>query len=82
MADTLSSSYSLKFELEFVDGDTRAVTLDNPKLDLVMSDVQTFETFLENNPVVIGDKTGANFKGIVDNSAKIVTVNRRKLDLS
>lgn len=81
MADTLSSSYTLKFDYEFSDGDTRAVTLENPKLDLTLSDIETFETFLKNNSVVIGDKTGASFRGIGANP-QIVTVNKRQIDLS
>lgn len=81
MADTISSEYSLKMDLQFVDGDTRALTLENPKIGLTMSDVEVFETFLKNNPVLIGDKTGASFKGL-DDSPQLVTVTRRKIDLT
>lgn len=61
MADVSTETSSLKFDFYFVDGDTRAVTLKNPKGEITTSEIQQLQTFMRANNVLIGDKVGGTF---------------------
>ena len=78
MADTIKSSESLKFELLFNDGDTRTVTLKNPKTNLTLEQLQTAMT--ANGTIFAGDKAGGTYTGFRD--ARKVSVTTRYLDLA
>lgn len=80
MADITTNSSVLKIENLFVDGDTRTVTLKNPKSTITTSEIQTLDNYLRNNNLLIGDKWGGNFGRIVE--VKRVTTTRKFLDLS
>lgn len=80
MADTISSSRELKIENGFVDGDTRTITLKNPRTDLTSADITALETLMHQSNPIIGDKWGGTFGKIV--SAKVVNTQRKKLDIS
>lgn len=80
MADTTITSDVLKFENLFVDGDTRTFTLKNPKVNIAESEIQSLDSYLRNNNLLIGDKWGGNFGRIVE-VKKIQTV-RKQLDLT
>lgn len=59
MSDTVKTSNSLQLVAEFIDGDTRTITLDNPRENLTATDIDNL------NPVMIaglvGDKAGSQF---------------------
>lgn len=59
MADTAKTTTTLNLEAEFVDGDTRSITLDNPKSDLTEQQIDAL------SPIMVkclkGDKNGALF---------------------
>ena len=59
MADTVKASETLNLEAEFVDGDTRSITLDNPKANLTAEQIDALA------PIMVkcleGDKNGAQF---------------------
>lgn len=61
MADTIKSASELLIECAFRDGDTRTITLNNPRNDLSDSDIENLEEFISGNLVIIGDREGAEF---------------------
>lgn len=64
MADTIKSSCELLIECVFMDGDTRTITLKNPRSDLEADDIEDLETFMQTNNIIIGDREGFDFKKI------------------
>ncbi len=69
MADVLTTTSSLKIETYFVDGDTRTITLKNPKSNIATEQITNLQTMLQTKQVLIGDRSGAAF-------GKISTVTR------
>ena len=61
MADVVKTSRSLIIENVFVDGDTRSVTLKNPRSDITESQITDLNSFLQETNILIGDKDGATF---------------------
>ena len=61
MADVVKTSRSLIIENVFVDGDTRSVTLKNPRSDITESQITELNSFLQETNILIGDKDGATF---------------------
>jgi len=78
MADTIKTSAELKWDLMFSDGDTRAVTLKNPRSSLALSDVSSVMSAHGN--VFIGDVNGAPYTGFTN--ARKINKTTRDLDLS
>lgn len=79
MADVVKSSYILKINLGFADGDTRIINLDNPKRNLTAAQVHEVSQYIKNNNLLLGDKYGADSAGIL--TADIVENTKRTLDL-
>lgn len=79
MADITKTSDVLKFESLFVDGDTRTITLKNPKASIAASQFTSLDSFLRDNNLLIGDKWGGNF-GRITEVRKVTTVTKA-LDL-
>ena len=61
MADVIKTSRSLIIENVFVDGDTRSVTLKNPRSDITESQITDLNNFLQETNILIGDKDGSTF---------------------
>ena len=80
MADTVTRTESLKIDNLFVDGDTRIITLKNPKQNITTSDITALQTFMQANNVIIGDSYGGTFGRI--NQVTRVTEQRTVVDLS
>lgn len=80
MADITRTSETLKIESLFVDGDTRTVTLKNPKTAITQSEITALDAYIRNNNLMIGDKWGGNFGRVVE--VKRVTTVTKALDLS
>lgn len=80
MADITINSSVLKIESLFVDGDTRTITLKNPNASIAQSEIQSLDSYLRDNNLLIGDKWGGNFGRIVE--VKRVNTTRKALDLS
>lgn len=80
MADVQTNTQTLKVENLFVDGDTRTITLKNPKSNITASEILTLQTFMQANNVIIGDKYGGTFGRI--ESVTRVNEQRTKIDLS
>ena len=80
MADKVTQSNELKLVQRFADGDTRALTLDNPKNDLTAAQINAVGTTLKNCNATIGDKAGAAFVDFT--SAKRSTRKITQLDLT
>ena len=59
MADTITTAKTLSLEAEFVDGDTRSISLDNPKESLTAEDIDALAPTMVK--CLEGDKTGATF---------------------
>lgn len=78
MADISYTTESLKIENLFVDGDTRTITLKNPKSEITTQEILTLQTFMQQNNVIIGDKYRGTFGRI--ESIKRVTETRTALD--
>lgn len=68
MADKTQTVSELKIENLFVDGDTRIMTLKNPKTTITTEQVRNLETLILNgggsNTLLIGDKYGGDFRRI------------------
>lgn len=80
MPDTLSSSNELKIENLFVDGDTRTITLKNPKTTITSAEITALNAIMQSSQILIGDKWGGAFGRIT--SVKKVTKESQKLDLT
>lgn len=68
MADKTTTTNELKIENLFVDGDTRTITLKNPKASITTDEITALETLIKNGTgeasLLIGDKYGSDFKQI------------------
>lgn len=80
MADVQQNTTTLKVESLFVDGDTRTISLKNPKSNITTSEILNLQTFMQANNVIIGDSYGGTFGRI--QSVTKVTEQRTTLDLS
>ena len=78
MADKVTSKTVLSLGAEFTDGDTRTITLDNPKNGLTAEDI--LATTNGAKAVLIGDKTGAPFLRWA--TAKKISATTTYLDLT
>lgn len=79
MADTIKSYNNLKFVATFTDGDTRTITIPNPKSEeLIGQLIKNLETRAAN--VLIGDKYGAPFSRFAD--ARIVQGTRVDIEIT
>lgn len=78
MADQVTSSRSLLIETLFLDGDTRTLTLKNPKNNITLNDITTLNSYLASSNVLIGDREGAPFfkiKQVVRRNSVVVKIN-------
>lgn len=68
MADKVTTTNELKIENLFTDGDTRTITLKNPKTSITTGEITALETLIKNGDgttsILIGDKYGSDFKQI------------------
>ena len=64
MADIVKTSANLVIECAFLDSDTRTITLKNPRSDVSSSDIETLETFMQTNNIIIGDRDSSDFRKI------------------
>ena len=61
MADTIKTAYNLVIETVFVDGDTRTITIKNPREDISASEIAELNSYMQENNIIIGDKDGSTF---------------------
>lgn len=61
MADAIKISNDLLIDNLFVDGDTRTITLKNPKYNIAESQITSLNDFMQANNIIIGDKAGGTF---------------------
>lgn len=59
MADVMKVTTALNLEAEFVDGDTRSITVDNPRSDVTEQEIDALNAIMVK--CLLGDKTGAQF---------------------
>mgnify|MGYP003291840919 FL=1 len=59
--DTVKRENTMVIENLFVDGDTRNITLKNPKSSIAIADIESLNDFMQANNIIIGDKAGATF---------------------
>lgn len=68
MANKTTTTDELKIENLFTDGDTRTITLKNPKDNITSEEITALETLIKNGTgeasLLIGDKYGSDFKQI------------------
>lgn len=79
MADKIKIASNLKIDCDFVDGDTRAFNLKNPKATVSASDIADLNQFMQVNGVIIGDKYSATFLRIA--KASRITKTTTTLDI-
>lgn len=77
MADTTKTTKNLKVDCDFVDGDTRAFNIKNPKSTITADDITDLNTYMQVNGVLVGDKMSATFLRI----AKASTVTKTTVNL-
>lgn len=78
MADLVSTKKTLQLVAEFIDGDTRTITLENPKASLTAADIDATTSLMLQG--LIGDKTGAQFYRW--KTAAVIDKNTIELDIS
>lgn len=78
MADISATTETLKIENLFVDGDTRTITLKNPRAGITTQDIRDLEAFMQANSIIIGDKYSGTFGKI--GTVKRVTETKTYLD--
>lgn len=61
MADVIKTAYNLVIETAFVDGDTRTLTIKNPRSNISQSDIADLNSYMQENNMIIGDKDGSTF---------------------
>lgn len=68
MSDKITTANELKIENLFIDGDTRTITLKNPKANITTEEITALETLIKNGTgeasLLIGDKYGSDFRRI------------------
>ncbi len=67
MADTITAEEELLIDTLYVDGDTRRITLKNPKETIEASAIASLNTLILNggtSTLLIGDRTGSPFRRI------------------
>ena len=64
MADKVKMSSVLSIEFAFLDGDTRTITLKNPRSDISSSDIEELEIFMQTENIIIGDRDSSDFRKI------------------
>ncbi len=68
MANKITTTNELKIENLFADGDTRTITLKNPKTTITTAEITALETLIKNGTgeesILIGDKYGSDFNRI------------------
>lgn len=64
MAIISSESINLKIDALFMDGDTRTITLKNPKSTISATDIADLNTFMFEKNAIIGDKESSSFAKI------------------
>jgi len=74
MADISTNEATLKIENYFVDGDTRTISLKNPKSNISTSEIAELETFMRTNNIIVGDKMAGTFGKI----EKVTRINTAK----
>lgn len=79
MADLIKTETTLRIDTVFVDGDTRTITLKNPRDSLTSSDISSLNTFMQTNNIIVGDKAGGTFGKI--KAATTVQKNTITLDI-
>ncbi len=81
MADKTTTEYTLQLKAEFIDGDDRTISVENPSAaDSIGAAIYQLQTYLQNHSIIVGDKTGAAFSQF--RYANKVTTERTALDLS
>lgn len=80
MADKTTVSSTAKIDLYFVDGDTRLITLKNPKNNITTSQIEDLQSFLRTSEALIGDKVGGTFGKI--SSVKRIVQTKTAMDFS
>lgn len=61
---TTSTTNNCNIGLAFFDGDTRTLTIPNPKSDLDKEDITDLETVIKTDNLILGDKANAGFSKI------------------
>lgn len=80
MADIYGTAQTVKFDFFFVDGDTRSLSIKNPKSNITTTEIENLQTFMRTNNIIVGDKDGGTF-GRIDKVTRI-TESKLKLDLA
>lgn len=61
MADIIKTAQHLIIETVFVDGDTRSITIKNPRSNISQSEITELNSYMQENNMIIGDKDGSTF---------------------
>ena len=72
MADVVKNTKVLSLGADFIDGDTRTLTINNPTSNASLgAGIDSLSSFIKTNNLIIGDKAGADFNGF--SSAQVKT---------
>lgn len=80
MADTIKNEVTLQAVMNFGDGDTRTISVNEPQDSITSAQIEDLSDYIAANQVFIGDKAGAPFVKI--SKAFKRTSSIRTLDLA
>lgn len=75
---TTTTEKTIKFDCGFVDGDTRTITMKNPRSDITTAEITELNAFIRANNLLLGDQTGAIFAGF--HKVRVGTTTTRTID--
>ena len=61
MANRIKTNTELVIKCLFRDGDTRVINLSNPRSDILASEIENLEEFMQTEKIIIGDKQESEF---------------------
>lgn len=80
MADSISSAKTMRIDCLFIDGDSRAITLKNPKNNPTTEQFNELDSFMQAKNIIIGDRYGGRFGRI--QKATVINKYTTTLDLT
>lgn len=79
MADKITQNSTLNLNAVFYDGDTRAISLDNPKANITAAQIKALAATTKTTQAIIGDKGSAAFVGF--DAAEVLNKKTTQFDL-
>lgn len=80
MPDQITTSSIATIDMSFVDGDSRTITIKNPREDIETSEITDLNAYIQANNLLIGDKDGGTFGRIKTVTKKYIETTSLDID--